>query len=174
MATRLTPQPAILRCPIPSRWGPFIASYSVRGLLQLDFPSPSTPSPHPPANLPPSIRHWHALTRQALQKALRGMAPTRLPPLDLHPASSFRRAVWQALRTIPLGSTLTYGELARRVGSPRAARAIGQACRANPIPVLIPCHRVLAAAGGLGGFSGGLDWKKRLLTAEGWPPPYTP
>ena len=69
--------------------------------------------------------------------------------------------------TIPSGRTRTYQEIARAVNRPGGARAVGQACGANPIPVLIPCHRVLAAHGRLGGFSSGLECKMRLLQREG-------
>jgi len=72
-----------------------------------------------------------------------------------------------ALQAIPPGRTASYGELARAIGRPRACRAVGGACGANPIVVLIPCHRALAANGRLGGFSGGLDWKRTLLAVEG-------
>jgi len=71
------------------------------------------------------------------------------------------------LRKIKPGSTRSYSELAGAVGKPQAARAVGGACGANPIPVLIPCHRVLAANRKIGGFSGGLEWKRRLLEREG-------
>jgi O-6-methylguanine DNA methyltransferase len=70
------------------------------------------------------------------------------------------------LQTIPRGTTVTYGELARRVDVPRAARAVGTACSANPLPLFVPCHRVVAAHGALGGFSAGLAWKKFLLAKE--------
>lgn len=68
---------------------------------------------------------------------------------------------------IPRGATMSYGEIAAKLNNPRASRAVGGACGANPIPLLVPCHRVLAANGRLGGFSGGLDWKRRLLAIEG-------
>lgn len=79
----------------------------------------------------------------------------------------FERAVWTELVRIPYGRTLTYGDLAARVNG--VARAVGGACGANPIPIIIPCHRVLAAAGGMGGFSapGGVETKRRLLELEG-------
>lgn len=80
---------------------------------------------------------------------------------------AFERAVWAELAKIPYGRTLTYGDLAARVGG--VARAVGGACGANPIPIVIPCHRVLAAGGGMGGFSapGGVETKRRLLELEG-------
>ena len=78
----------------------------------------------------------------------------------------FQRAVWRQLQDIPYGGTISYGELARRVGNPKASRAVGAANGANPIPIVIPCHRVIAADGKLGGFGGGLPVKKALLELE--------
>jgi methylated-DNA-[protein]-cysteine S-methyltransferase len=79
----------------------------------------------------------------------------------------FQRAVWDALRDIPYGETISYGELARRIGSPKAVRAVGRANGANPIAVVVPCHRVIGANGTLTGYGGGLDRKAKLLTLEG-------
>lgn len=81
--------------------------------------------------------------------------------------TEFQRAVWQEVLRIPHGATLTYGDVAERVGRPGAARAVGQAVGSNPIPLLIPCHRVVASNGGLGGFGGGLPLKTTLLRQEG-------
>jgi O-6-methylguanine DNA methyltransferase len=80
-------------------------------------------------------------------------------------ASRFHLKVWECLRQIPWGSALTYGDIASAAGSPRAFRAVGQACGANPLPLIVPCHRVLAQDG-IGGFSGGLAWKYKLLELE--------
>lgn len=80
--------------------------------------------------------------------------------------TEFQRAVWQRLCEIPYGQTISYGELARRVGNPKASRAVGSANGANPIPIVIPCHRVIASSGGLGGFGGGLPVKSALLALE--------
>lgn len=87
-------------------------------------------------------------------------------PLDLK-GTGFQLEVWRALRAIPSGSTLTYQELARRLGRPQAARAVGRACGANPLPLIVPCHRVIAADGSLGGYSSGLARKRWLLEHEG-------
>jgi len=88
--------------------------------------------------------------------------------LPLDPAGSpFERRVWEALRAIPYGSTVSYGELARRLGDPRATRAVGAANGKNPIPIIVPCHRVVGARGELTGFGGGLDRKRWLLEHEG-------
>ena len=87
--------------------------------------------------------------------------------LPLRPAGTeFEVEVWEELRRIPYGETLSYGELAGRVGNPGAARAVGRANACNPIPIIVPCHRVIGADGSLTGFGGGLDTKRRLLDLE--------
>lgn len=115
----------------------------------------------------------------ALEEFFAGGTPE--VPLDVQ-GTPFQMAVWQALRAIPFGQTRTYGEVARVLGQPGAARAVGQTCGANPVCVLIPCHRVVGARG-LGGYSGGLSYKRRLLAYESeacrhrlegpWPPDVT-
>ncbi len=87
-------------------------------------------------------------------------------PLDLEAATDFQREVYAELVRIPFGRVTTYGDLAEAVRRPEGARAIGQAVGANPIPIVIPCHRVVAAEGRLGGFSGGLAVKAALLRIE--------
>jgi AraC family transcriptional regulator, regulatory protein of adaptative response / methylated-DNA-[protein]-cysteine methyltransferase len=89
-------------------------------------------------------------------------------PLDLR-GTAFQRRVWTALRAIPRGQTRTYGEVADAVGVPGAARAVGAACGANTVMLLVPCHRVVGAGGSLGGFGAGLDRKRALLELEGAP-----
>jgi O-6-methylguanine DNA methyltransferase len=86
-------------------------------------------------------------------------------PLDLR-GTPFQLAVWQALLAIPYGATRTYREIARAVGRPRAVRAVGSANGANPLALVVPCHRVVASGGGLGGYGGGLALKRRLLAME--------
>lgn len=81
--------------------------------------------------------------------------------------TEFQRRVWDALRAIPYGQTRSYGEIAHIIGHPGAARAVGNACGANQVPIIIPCHRVLAANGMIGGFGGGLETKRMLLKLEG-------
>ena len=151
---------------LPTACGEFRAVFTDRGLAQLHFPDSRHHSLATAASAPPAQRRWAALTAKALERVLAGQPAGELPPLD-ETGTDFQRAVWRALRDIPPGETRSYGEVARRLGRPPgAARAVGQACGANPIPVLTPCHRVLAAGGKLGGFSGGPDWKRRLLAGE--------
>lgn len=89
-------------------------------------------------------------------------------PLDMEGLPPFHRRVYEVARTIPAGSTLSYGEVAKRLGAPGGARAVGQALGHNPFPLVVPCHRVLGAGGRLGGFSahGGTSTKERLLAIE--------
>lgn len=87
--------------------------------------------------------------------------------LALNPQGTpFQLKVWEQLREIPYGVTISYGELARRIGNPNASRAVGLANGANPIAIIVPCHRVIGASGKLTGFGGGLDIKQRLLDLE--------
>jgi methylated-DNA-[protein]-cysteine S-methyltransferase len=86
--------------------------------------------------------------------------------LDMR-GTPFQLEVWRELMNVGFGRFVTYGELARRVGRPAAARAVGSACGANPVPVIVPCHRVLASGRRLGGFGCGLELKRRLLELEG-------
>lgn len=87
-------------------------------------------------------------------------------PLDLR-GTQHQQRVWQGLLGIPFGKTLSYGELARRVGTPRAARAVGHACGSNPVWLVVPCHRVVGSDGSLHGYGGGLWRKQKLLELEG-------
>ena len=156
--------------PIATSQGEFVAHYSDRGLTALNFPRSTTAlRRHPaiPKDLIQSISHWHRLTTRALKQALAGRESAEWPPLDVVTGTDFQGRVWHALQKIPRGATSSYGAIARQIGRPKAVRAVGGACGAYPLPVVIPCHRVLAANGRLGGFSGGLDWKRRLLAAEG-------
>ena len=92
----------------------------------------------------------------------------RVFDLPLHPVgTAFRMKVWAALQQIPYGQTITYGELARRVGNERGSRAVGGANHHNPISIIIPCHRVIGTDGSLTGYGGGLDMKEALLRLEG-------
>ena len=87
--------------------------------------------------------------------------------LPLQPEGTrFQQIVWRHLQDVPYGETISYGELARRTGNPKASRAVGAANGANPIPIVIPCHRVIGANGKLTGFGGGLPIKEKLLTLE--------
>ncbi len=88
-------------------------------------------------------------------------------PLDWRLSGGFRRRVLRAIRRIPYGQTRSYTEMARKAGNERAVRAVGTACGSNPIPLVVPCHRVLRTGGALGGYGGGLPMKRALLELEG-------
>lgn len=163
--------PALFRLPAETVDGIFTAGYTDQGLAELNWPSVSR-APSRPAQKPvftAQVRSWHRLTESALKAALAGRGVRQLPPLDWTGATEFQKAVWRVLLKLAPGRTRSYGEVAVAIGRPRAVRAVGGACGANPIPVLVPCHRVLAAGRKMGGFSGGLEWKRRLLAREGVP-----
>jgi len=145
--------------------GNFAARITGRGLAELRFPGERAPKATG-SDAPPAVLRILRTTAAALKAAIAGTPPGKLPPLDWDGATEFQRSVWSELQRIQTGKTRSYGEIAARLRKPGAARAVGSACGANPVPVLVPCHRVLAGDGGLGGFSGGLEWKRRLLTAE--------
>ena len=164
----MNPANSLVELPVLTPQGKFLARYSNTGLAELDFPSAresKRASSRKP--FPASVRRWHRATTTALKQSLAGQNPGHLPPLDLSGGTAFQQCVWRTLRKISMGRTKSYGEIARAIGKPKAVRAVGGACGANPIPVLVPCHRVLAANRKLGGFSGGLDWKRTLLAGEG-------
>lgn len=158
----------ILKLPIQTRLGIFCATYSEAGLAALDFPQKEVryETPDLAARVPKQISNWHEIAGEALNSILAGRPPRRLPPFDVSTGTEFQQRVWNALQEIDFGETRTYSHIAAAIKNPRAVRAVGGACGANPIPVLIPCHRVLASKNKIGGFSGGLNWKRLLLECE--------
>ena len=138
---------------------PEASAAASRARLQRRFPDASARTP------PPDIRR--AIT--AIVKLLNGRASNLAQlSLDYSGVSEFTRSVCEASRAIPAGATRTYGELAAQLGKPGAARAVGASLARNPFPIIVPCHRVLAAGGRPGGFSahGGLNTKMRMLRIE--------
>ena len=147
-------------------WGWVGVAFTPRGLRRLILPQPDRAAVAGELGLPPGA----VLTPlEALRRGIpaffqrRGGCPN--VPIDLAGAKGFSRRVLDAACAIPSGTTITYGELARRAGSPRACRAVGRVMARNPIPLVIPCHRVVAAVGP-GGYAGGLTMKARLLALE--------
>jgi methylated-DNA-[protein]-cysteine S-methyltransferase len=157
-----------IELPISTRDGKFIAHYSEKGLAAIDWPKVGRASSRAAKKeiVSAKIKNWHRATEAALKKVLAGKK-SKLPPLDWTDKTEFQKSVWRQMLKISTGKTKSYGEIASAIGKPNAVRAVGGACGANPVPVLVPCHRVLAANKKLGGFSGGLDWKRSLLKREG-------
>lgn len=125
----------------------------------------------PHADLPARHPHWRRSAAPFADAiaALAGYFAGELTEFDLPLApygSPFQLRVWQALRDIPYGRTASYGQIATALGNPKACRAVGLANGRNPISIVVPCHRVIGAAGGLVGYGGGLDRKRRLLALE--------
>lgn len=106
-----------------------------------------------------------AETRRQIDEYLNGRRREFDIPLLLM-GTDFQRSVWNALMQVPYGATSTYRQIAEEIGSPKAVRAVGSACRANPIAIIVPCHRIIGSTGGLVGYGGGLPLKERLLKLE--------
>jgi len=151
---------------ISSPFGPCLLGLTERGLCAFEFLVANTQAEGaralaarwPQAELRPDDSRAATVLGQILA-ALRSPGPR--PPLDIH-GTNFQLRVWDALLRIPPGRMTSYGELARTLGMPRAARAVGSAVGANPLPLLIPCHRVLRQSGAFGNYSGGA-WRKRAI-----------
>jgi len=143
--------------------GPLLLAGTADKLRLLRFPDGGTPARPEPGWVPN-----RAPFREAVRQ-LRAYFDGRLRRFDLPldpRGTPFQRKVWSALRRIPYNRTTSYGALARRIGRPTAARAVGAANGRNPLPIFIPCHRVVGAGGDLTGFGGGLDTKQYLLRLE--------
>ncbi|HEU4670132.1 MAG TPA: methylated-DNA--[protein]-cysteine S-methyltransferase [Dyella sp.] len=148
---------------MPSPVGVLRLSADVQGLCGIRFPGR-----HGHGTVPAGWLHDPralAFARTALQEYFDGARTAFALPLHPH-GTPFQLAVWHELARIPYGETISYGELARRVGDPGAARAVGAANGANPLPIVVPCHRVIGANGSLTGFGGGLPTKRWLLGLE--------
>ncbi|HHV54679.1 MAG TPA: methylated-DNA--[protein]-cysteine S-methyltransferase [Firmicutes bacterium] len=153
-----------------------LVAWSERGICRIDLGGAA-----PPGQGQIEFRRYDSrqveLTRLLEEWLARGDDPAITAiPLDLSGLTLFTKEVLSTVRTIPRGEIRSYRWVAREIGRPRAIRAVGQALRANPIPLLIPCHRVVPARGGVGGYSGGMgpEFKKWLLRHEGITPPFRP
>jgi len=134
-----------------------------KGLRHIDFETDSTPV-HPRPEWIQDPHHFKTV-KQQLAAYFKG----RLRKFDLVLAPKgtlFQQKVWNALKEIPYGQLATYQEIARRIGNPKAVRAVGGANGKNPIPIVVPCHRVIGSDGSLTGFGGGLEIKRRLIELE--------
>ncbi|HXI85062.1 MAG TPA: methylated-DNA--[protein]-cysteine S-methyltransferase [Verrucomicrobiae bacterium] len=147
---------------VPTKLGAFRVQFSFRGLTRLEFCKDGGVL-HISKQLAETLPY--DLTRK-LQQYAEGKSVRWEIPLDLSSGTIFQRQVWHALTKIPYGETRSYGWIAKQIGKPKASRAVGAACGANPVPVIVPCHRVIAGDGSLGGFGGGLPMKRRLLSLE--------
>lgn len=146
---------------LPTPIGELLLVSDGTGLIALEFDDDRRGAPTPGGDGDPVIR---AAALQ-LREYFAGARTTFDVPL--RPAGTpFERRVWDALREIPYGETTSYGALAARIGEPGAARAVGRANGRNPLPVIVPCHRVIGADGSLTGFGGGLACKRALLDLE--------
>lgn len=135
--------------------------WSARGLHKVEHVGLQT-SPAPATEVQGELGGRFAALRLLLNG---GRFTSEMVPLSLS-GTDFQRAVWDQIALIPSGETITYRELAARAGRPEAIRAAASACGANPVPLVIPCHRVIASDGGLGGFIWGVDFKRGLLARE--------
>jgi methylated-DNA-[protein]-cysteine S-methyltransferase len=153
------PTAGVLESPV----GPLHLAASAAGLTQVSFQgvlrSPGDGSPAGAAVLAQAVAELEAYFARRLRAFTVPLAPAGTP---------FQLEVWRALTDIPYGETISYRTLAERVGRPLGTQAVGQANHRNPIPILIPCHRVIGADGRLVGFGGGLPTKQALLQLEGW------
>lgn len=148
---------------LPTAIGPLRVRFDASGALaSLRFPDEGEANPAEPPTLGPAAQ---ALRRQ-LDQYFAGRRDRFEVTLAPH-GTEFQRSVWEELTRIPPGTTASYGEIARRIGRPKAVRAVAQACGANPLPIVIPCHRVIGTDGSLTGFGGGVALKRRLLEIEG-------
>jgi len=143
---------------------------SSRGLLAVTLPQPSAEAARQLLGTRVNAATWapdgFSDLIQRLQAYYRGRRVSFADKLDLTGATPFQRAVWTAAQHIPYGETRSYRWVAERIGKPQAARAVGQALGRNPLAIIVPCHRVVASDGGLGGFGGGLKMKQYLLWLE--------
>ena len=156
---------------IDTELGPLLAAVTDRGLARISY------DPEPDRELerlariagPRVLRAPRALdeTRRELDEYLAGRRRTFELELDLRGQAPFAISVLGELAKVPYGRTATYGELATRTGNPRAARAVGMVMNRNPVPIVLPCHRIVGSSGSLVGYGGGLERKEKLLRLEG-------
>ena len=157
--------------------GPLYTEVTPRGVRRVDLLSPEralgsrTRTFIPPSESQPSDAQerdiLEALATQ-IDEYFDGSRPDFELPLDIDTGSAFQRRIWQTIASIPRGEVLSYAEVAIHAGFPNAFRAVGSACGANPIALVVPCHRVVASGGKLGGYGGGLEMKVWLLRHEGF------
>jgi methylated-DNA-[protein]-cysteine S-methyltransferase len=157
---------------VDSPIGQLLLAATDQGLVRVGFPSEDHDAllQDMATRLSPRVLEAPArldAVRRELDEYFEGKRHDFSTPLDFSLSNGFRQRVLKAIAAIPFGEVRTYREMATAAGNPAAVRAAGSACGSNPIPLVVPCHRVLRTGGGLGGYGGGLDLKRRLLTLEG-------
>ncbi len=157
---------------VDSPIGRLLLAATPKGLVRLGFPSEDHDAllEDIADRLSPRVLEAPArldTVRRELDQYFAGRRHEFTTPLDWSLSRGFRQRVLQAIAAIPFGEVRTYKDMALAAGNVAAVRAAGSACGSNPIPLVVPCHRVLRTGGGLGGYGGGLDLKRRLLTLEG-------
>jgi methylated-DNA-[protein]-cysteine S-methyltransferase len=157
---------------VDSPFGPLLLASTPRGLVRINLPSydPAETLEELASKVSPRILEAPGKLDQArreLDLYFAGKLTEFNLPIDWQLTGGFRGKVQHAINRIPYGQTRTYMDMARSAGNERAVRAAGTACGSNPIPIVVPCHRVLRSGGGLGGYGGGLPMKEALLKLEG-------
>jgi len=160
---------------VDSPFGPLLVASTPRGLVKLSLPNHDTEQTLEDlaGRISPRVLEAPARldeVRRQLDRYFEGRLHEFDLPLDWRLSTGFRRRALRAIDRIPYGRTRSYTEIARSAGNERAVRAAGTACGANPIPIVVPCHRVLRSGGALGGYGGGLAMKQALLEMEGVQP----
>lgn len=150
---------------VSSPIGKILVGVTDRGLRRVHYPLKGSAQQHLRGFRPIRSRSKTREVRRQLRLYFAGKLRRFDVALDLQ-GTPFQVAVWKALRRIPYGCTASYGEIARRIGKPSAARAVGGANNRNPIGIVVPCHRVIGAGGGLVGYAAGLTIKEKLLALE--------
>jgi O-6-methylguanine DNA methyltransferase len=156
---------------ISTPWGKLWLAATDKGLVGISFRSQpagrlaETLGKRVPIVLVRDVEGF-AVYERALSAFLDGTSERLRLPVDMRGMNEFQTKVYEAIRHIPPGTTVTYAQVAERVATRRHARAVGQALAANPVPIVIPCHRVIESRGGLGGYTAGMAWKRRLLALE--------
>ncbi len=155
-----------------SPFGPLLLATTPRGLVRVGLPNQDADEllADLSARVSPRVLEAPAAldeARRELELYFEGKLTEFDLPLDWQLSKDFRRRVLRAIARIPYGQTRSYTEMAKRAGNERAVRAAGTACGSNPIPLVVPCHRVLRTSGALGGYGGGLPMKEKLLRLEG-------
>lgn len=157
---------------VDSPFGPLLLARTAKGLVRVGLPNQDTEAllEELAAKVSPRVLEAAAPldeARRELERYFAGQRERFDLPLDWSLTGGFQGRVQRQINRIPYGQTRTYTEMARRAGNERAVRAAGTACGRNPLPVVVPCHRVLRSGGGLGGYGGGLEMKEGLLRLEG-------